>query len=153
MMHTGSMAGGGDKAVIGEVSFPYLVKWVEMAVRARAEREMRDFPVSSSQLLALVMLEGRVEATAAELARMMRITPQAMTTLIAPLRDEGYLSRRSDERHGRRLLLRLTDRGRVVLDRARELAPSIEDALLEGFTQAERETLKHLLSRIAVRFD
>jgi DNA-binding MarR family transcriptional regulator len=137
----------------GEVTFPHLVKWVEMAVRARIERELRDFPISSSQLFAIVLLEARGQVTSAELARMMRLTPQAMTTLLGPLRQNGYIVARPDDAHRRRLLLSLTDKANVLIVQARDLTPSIEDEFLEGFTAAERTLLKRMLARIAERFD
>jgi len=137
----------------GEVTFPHLVKWVEMAVRARIEREMRDFPISSSQLFAVVLLESRGAATSAELARMMRLTPQAMTTLLGPLRQDGYIVATPDPSHGRRLVLRLTSNAEDLLARARELTPAVEEDLLGDFTASERALLMKMLARIAERFD
>lgn len=150
-MQSGRMAE--DKSGTGEVTFPHLVKWVEMAVRARIEREMRDFPISSSQLFAVVLLEARGEATSADLARMMRLTPQAMTTLLGPLRKDGYIVATPDAAHGRRLLLKLTPKARKLLERARKLTPGVEEEFLEGFTAEERALLKRMLARIAERFD
>lgn len=135
------------------MTLPHLVKWVEMAVRARTERALRDMPVSGSQLLVLVLLWERGEATSADVARMMRITPQAMTTLLGPLREQGYIERRVDSGHARRLLLSLTPRGAELIGQARALTPAIEDDLLAGFTDEERHMLKRLLGRIARRFD
>ncbi|MFC4257288.1 MarR family transcriptional regulator [Altererythrobacter xixiisoli] len=135
------------------LTLPHLVKWVEMAVRARTERALRDLPVSGTQLFVLVLLRERGEATSADLARMMHITPQAMTTLIGPLRDGGYIDRRVDTTHARRLLLRLTPDGAAMIRQARSLTPAIEDDLLDGFTDEERVVLKKLLGRIARRFE
>lgn len=134
------------------LTLPHLVKWVEMVTRAEAEEAMRGMPVSGGQLFALVLLHERGEATSAELARMMRVTPQAMTTLLGPLRERGYIERRVDSDHARRLLLNLTPAGAAVIAEARSLAPVIEKNLLADFTSDEKRTLKHLLGRIARRF-
>lgn len=139
---------GGERAL----TFPHLVKWVEMATRARVERAMRDSPVSSSQLFALALLHERGQATGAELARLMHLTPQAMTTLLRPLRDDGLIAQRIDTTHRRRLPLELSDAGRALLRAMRDLSPALEDDLLDGFDAAERATLKRLLARIARRF-
>lgn len=146
-------ADGSDGGDAGEFTFPHLVKWVELAVRARVDRAMRATPVSSSQLFALVLLDEQGELTSAELARRMHLTPQAMTTLLAPLREGGLIDRRRDSAHRRRLQLRLTDPGRDLLAAVRELTPPIEDELLGELTPAERATLKRLLARIVERFD
>lgn len=135
-----------------ELTFPHLVKWVEMATRARVERAMRESSVSSSQLFALALLNERGEATSAELARLMHLTPQAMTTLLRPLRDDGLIERHADAAHGRRLQLELSDKGRALMQAVHDLCPALEDDLLDGFDAAERATLKTLLARIARRF-
>ncbi|OJY71640.1 MAG: hypothetical protein BGP16_13660 [Sphingobium sp. 66-54] len=138
-----------DTAISGErMGFPHLVKWVEMAVRARVERVLRNQPISSSQLFALVLIDERGEVTAAELARLMHITPQAFTPLLRPLRAQGLIEREPDAAHRRRLTMRLTDAGRTVIAKARALTPEIEGAMLADFTDAERETLLRLLARI-----
>jgi DNA-binding MarR family transcriptional regulator len=136
-----------------QMGFPHLVKRVEMAVRARVERAMRDFPISSSQLFALVLLDERGEATAAELARLMHLTPQALTTLLKPLRDQDLIEREVDEAHRRKLIMRLTDAGRAVIVRARDLTPDVETAMLADFSAKERETLLRLLARVARPLD
>ena len=151
VMQSGVMADG--KNDTGEVTFPHLIKWAEMAVRARIEREMGDFSVSSSQLFAIVLLEARGQVTSAELSRMMRLTPQAMTTLLGPLRKDGYIVATPDKAHGRRLLLSLTDKGNALIEQARELTPGVEEEFLGGFTASERVLLKRMLARIAERFD
>lgn len=135
------------------MGFPHLIKWAEMAVRARVERAMRDQSISSSQLFALVLLDERGEATGAELARLMHLTPQALTTLLRPLRDQGLIEREVDEAHKRRLNMRLTDAGRTTIRQARSLTPEIERAMLTGFSAAERDTLLALLERVARPLD
>lgn len=150
MAKHGAKGGNGPGAGL---SFPQLVKWAEMVTRAEAERAMRDMPVSSTQLFVLVLLGQRGEATSADLARMMRITPQALTTLLAPLRQQGFITRRTDDAHARRLLISLTASGEALLADARRLSPGIEDRLLPDFTPEERATLKRLLARVAHRFD
>lgn len=132
-----------------QMGFPHLVKWVEMAVRARVERSMRDLPISSGQLFALVLLDERGAATAAELARLMHLTPQALTTLLKPLRDQGLIEREVDAAHRRRLIMGTTEAGRAVIARARALTPDIEGAMLAGFSAEERTTFLRLLARVA----
>jgi len=149
---TPAMAADDHSDTERDLTFPHLVKWVEMATRARVERAMRDSPVSSSQLFAMALLHERGQATSAELARLMHLTPQAMTTLLGPLTEGGLIERRPDENHGRRILLQLSEGGRAVLVDVRALAPALEDDLLDGFSAEERIALKGLLARVARRF-
>jgi len=131
------------------LTLPHLIKWAEMTVRARVDAALRAMPISSSQLLALVLLHEQSEATAADLARLMHVTPQSMTTLLGPLRDQGLIERRPDRAHRSRLQLRLTDHGRRVITQARELTPRIEADLLGDASDADRATFRRLLARIA----
>jgi DNA-binding MarR family transcriptional regulator len=136
-----------------DLSFPQLIKWAEMVTRAEAEQAIAASGISGAQLFVLVLLGQRGEATAADLARMMRITPQALTKLLAPLRERGLIARRNDADNARRLLLRLTDHGQALRDEAHRVSPVVEDALMPDFTPEERTTLKRLLARVARRFD
>ena len=140
---------GREPPTRGALTLPHLIKWAEMAVRARVDAAMRTMPVSSSQLFALVLLHEQGETTSAGLARLMHLTPQAMTTLLAPLRDQDLIERRTDEAHRRRLQLRLTDKGHGIIAQARALTPRIEADLLGDASTEERQTLMRLLARIA----
>lgn len=135
------------------LSFPQLVKWAEMVTRVETERVLQALPVSSSQLFVLVLLGELGEATSAQLARRMRITPQALTTLLKPLRSKRLVTRRTDENHARRMPLRLSSEGQALLAQARELSPRIESRVLPDFSDEERATLKRLLARVARQFE
>ncbi|WP_169542543.1 MarR family winged helix-turn-helix transcriptional regulator [Sphingomonas baiyangensis] len=130
-------------------AFPHLVKWVEMAVRARVDRAIRPHPVSTVQLLLLVMLEELGEATSAQLARTMQLTPQAMTTLLKPLAERGLIARTPDPTHRRRVLLRLANEGRALLADIRRSTTEVEESLLAALSPAERVQLHALLMRVA----
>jgi DNA-binding MarR family transcriptional regulator len=135
------------------LSFPQLIKWAEMVTRAEAEQAMAGAGISSGQLFVLVLLGQRGEATAADLARMMRLTPQALTKLVGPLREGGLLTARTDAGHARRQLLSLTSLGASKLAEARTASARVEEALLADFSADERSQLKALLARVARRFD
>jgi len=138
-----------DAADRGGLTLPHLIKWAEMAVRARVDAALKELPISSSQLFALVLIDEQVEVTSAELARLMYVMPQSLTTLLAPLRDQGLIARRTDDAHRSRLLLRLTEQGKRIIARARALTPQIEGDLLDDLSVEERATLLRLLARIA----
>ena len=76
-----------------------------------------------------------------------------VSTLLGPLRQQDLIARRRDDAHGRRQLLRLTDKAGAVLAQARAQTPAIEEELLGSFTAAERQTLRTLLARIVGRSD
>jgi len=133
-------------------AFAHLIKWAEMAVRARVERAIRPLTLSTGQLLLLVVLEEYKEATSATLARALHLTPQAMTTLLKPLEGRGLIGRRPDESNRRRVLLSLTGAAERLLDEVRAATPDIEEPLLSPLSVGERATLRKLLMKIARPF-
>jgi DNA-binding MarR family transcriptional regulator len=134
-------------------SFAHLIKWAEMAVRARVEKAIAPLRLTSAQLLFLVLLEELEDSTPAALARAMHVTPQGMTKTLRPLDARGLIARRVDETHRKRVLLSLTPAARVLLTEVRAVTPVIEADLLAGLSAAEADLLRAMLMRIASPFD
>jgi DNA-binding MarR family transcriptional regulator len=78
--------------------------------------------LSPSHALAVQLVEAGV-ATTRDLAVAMRMTPQAVSAIVAQLETRGFLVRRRQERDARAKLITLTDEGR-------RLAGAIVRALL-----------------------
>ena len=128
----------------------YLVKRLQVALRAALDEAFRPLGLSVSQyaiLEALVDLE-EAEATNAAIARRCFITPQSANELIAAM-IEGRLVSRHPSAGTRRIKLSLTKRGRDMRAAARKLSSDVEERMLSGYTKKERERLAGLLSRCA----
>ncbi|HEU4547239.1 MAG TPA: MarR family transcriptional regulator [Microlunatus sp.] len=63
-----------------------------------------------------------------DLAEQAQVTKQTASLLIAALEREGLIERVPDPDDGRARLIRLTSRGRVASERAREAVMSVENA-------------------------
>ena len=72
-------------------------------------------------------------------------TPQAMLESLGKLEARGLVRRRLDPEHGRILRAELTAQGRALIDRAEGVAGEIQDELLEGMPDEQREVLLHSL--------
>ncbi len=117
----------------------------QLVRRLRAEH---GFSLTHGAVLGRLDREG--PRTTAELAAAERMRPQSMGQTLAELEARGFISRRPDERDGRRKLLELTDEGRAVLEddrRRREgwLAEAIETEL----SAEERDVLAQALPLLA----
>ncbi len=118
--------------------------------QTRTDEDGLTMPESS----ALSRLDREGPATAADLARRDRITPQSMGTTLAALAARGLVEGRPDERDGRRTVLSVTPAGRAIL-RSRRTArgEQIAKGLRSGaFTPAEMAHLRAaapLLERLA----
>jgi DNA-binding MarR family transcriptional regulator len=120
-------------------------------------RRMRQNPAPGELTLpersALSRLDRNGPSTAADLARIEQISPQAMGITLGVLEEKGLVERRRDEGDRRRSVTSLTDAGREMLRLKRSArARLIADALGDGFTDDELRTLAEavpLIQRLA----
>jgi len=125
----------------------YLIKGVQQAIRHRMDDELRQLGLSTSQYAALNALEQSDRLSNADLARACFVTPQTMQQLVKGLEREGWIERCPHPEHGRIIQTRLTVSGKAVLDEAHRLVEAIEEAMVYGLTDQERERLATSLIR------
>jgi DNA-binding MarR family transcriptional regulator len=109
--------------------------------------------LSAPEQTALSRLQREGPVTAADLARLERISPQSMGATLAALEQQGLLSRSKDPQDGRRILLAVTDQGRSYVEskrsaRAEQLAAALTQALTPD-ELAQVAAVVPLLDRIA----
>jgi DNA-binding MarR family transcriptional regulator len=113
--------------------------------------DQRELPLAESS--ALARLERGGPATASDLARLERISPQSMGVTVAALLERGLVERSRDPQDGRRIVLTITDVGRrTVRDRRGARTERIAAALRDGFSGEELAQLlaaASLLERLA----
>ena len=64
------------------------------------------------------------------------------------LRLNGFLTRQEDSQCRRANRLELTDKGRLAAGRWKDECSQVNDMMLDGFDQNEKEMLEALLSRL-----
>ena len=124
----------------------YLVKQVELAVRARLDEALRPFPVTTLQYTALTVLERRSDLSTAELARNAFVTDQSAADMVRALEERGLVLRVPDPGDRRRRVLRLTDAARELLDQVRDEVDEIEARMLSPLSPDEAEALHRYLA-------
>jgi DNA-binding MarR family transcriptional regulator len=120
-------------------------------------RRLRQVPTTDeltlSESAALARLDRGGPATAAALARIEQISPQAMGATLSSLESRALVQRAPDPDDGRRVILSITEPGLQVLrDRRNARTERLAEALSSGFTRAELEQLMAtapLLERLA----
>ena len=110
----------------------YLVKQVELAIRARLDDIFRPIGLTALQYTALTVLERHDNMSSAQLARHSFVTAQSMADMIGALEARGLIVRHRDESDRRRLVVALTPDGRSLLDRYRGEVQALEDGMLAG---------------------
>lgn len=120
----------------------YLVKQLELAIRAQLDEVLRPVAITPVQYTALTVLERRADLSTAELARNAFVTDQSAAEMVGVLDERGLLARRPDPADRRRRVLRLTSSGQELLDRVRGDVAAVEERMLSALSPGEAEDLR-----------
>lgn len=125
----------------------YLVKRLELVIRALMDDALRPFGVTTLQYTALTVLDSRGPLSSAQLARRSFLRPQTMHEMVLNLEKRGVIAREPQENNKRILLAQLTDAGRELLAQCNPLVLEIEQELLAdlppGARAGFRDQLQH----------
>ncbi|MFD9669140.1 MarR family winged helix-turn-helix transcriptional regulator [Rhodococcus sp. NPDC059968] len=124
----------------------YIIKQVELAVRAHMEAALKKEDITTHQYTALTVLLHRDGLSAAALARNSFVTAQTMGEMLATLERRGLVTREVDPDNRRRTLTCLTAQGHELLDRYRLVMEDLEDDMAESLTFRQREALRGYLN-------
>jgi len=126
-----------------------MIKWADMVARSRLEAALRAWRLSSGQMMLLSTLERIGSASAADLARALHLTPQAMTTQLKPLEERGLIEREVDSDNRRRLSLALSKAGKAMLVEVRETTDQVDVEITAALTATELKQLRSTLAKLA----
>ena len=124
----------------------YMVKQVELAVRARLDEIVRPAGLTTAQYTALSVLERHTDMSSAQLARSSFVTAQSMADMITALEDRKLIERHRDRTDRRRLVVALTGEGRALLDRCRPEVAALEASMLSGLSGPQTKALRATLA-------
>jgi DNA-binding MarR family transcriptional regulator len=134
-----------DTSVQDEPLTLYLVKRLELAIRARMDEALRPHGVTTQQFTALTALRHRDGLSSAQLARRSFVTPQTMNEMVRWLESHGHIARRRDPGNRRVLLITLTQAGRALLDRCDPLIEAIESEMLGAIPSVQHALFRQSL--------
>src|SRR5450631_800087 len=124
----------------------YVLKQVELAVRARLDEILRPAGLTVLQYTALTVLERHPDLTSAQLARNSFVTAQTMADMVVILSERGLTDRHRDPADRRRLVLALTTQGRKLLKVYRGKVADLEAAMVAPLTARQAAQLRASLS-------
>lgn len=128
-------------------SLLYMVKQVELVVRARLDELVKPAGITALQYTALTVLERHDGLSAAQLARDSFVTAQSMADLVRSLENRGLVRRERNPRNRRELLILLTDEGRELLARFTEPVRELEERMVRDLTAHQTDQFREALSR------
>ncbi|MDH2414163.1 MarR family transcriptional regulator [Nocardioides sp. CER19] len=120
----------------------YLMKQVELAVRAELDELARPVGLTALQYTALTVLERHPDLTAAHLARHSFVTAQSMADMVTALADRKLIERHRDPADRRRLVIALTPEGERLLDQLRPQVAALERQMLSLMSDVEAGELR-----------
>lgn len=128
----------------------YVMKQVELAVRARLDDIVRPAGISALQYTALTVLERHPDLSSAQLARNSFVTAQSMADMIVTLQERGLIERHRDPDDRRRLVLALTSDGKKLLNRYRPKVAALEEEMLAPLSARQASELRRSLAACRV---
>jgi DNA-binding MarR family transcriptional regulator len=125
----------------------YVVKQLELAVRARLDTICRDNGVTTTQYTALSVLFVKPGMSSAQLAVRSFMKPQSAHQTVRELEAKGFIVRVPDQDNRRILRINLTAKGRQLLKSCNRAVDQLEAQMFSDFPAADSLELQRLLSR------
>jgi DNA-binding MarR family transcriptional regulator len=123
----------------------YLVKQLELAVRAEMDSHARVHGLTTLQYTALTVLQRHPGMSGADLSRRSFVSPQAGNEIVAHLERKGLIERTPDGQNRRILRMRLTEEGERVVGACEGWMDELEKVMLAGLAQSDIRALRRIL--------
>jgi DNA-binding MarR family transcriptional regulator len=144
------MTGNGEWVETGAFEgVTWAVRRAAMAVLAFTDHRLRAMDMAPSHYSLLVTIDAEPGRSAAEAARRLNVTPQAVASLAAKLEDRDLVERRPHPRHRHVQELHLTDAGRDALRSAKAAVEVLEQRICRELGPEDTSRLIALLNRAA----
>ena len=111
---------------------------------------LKAYDLGSGQQFFLDRIARNPGISLQELAHLGYFDNGTATRAVQKLVDKGYVAVSTDERDRRIRRLRVTEQGMPAVQAMRELKCSWRNAVMQGFTDEEKQTLSRLLERLVV---
>jgi DNA-binding MarR family transcriptional regulator len=126
-----------------------LILQVVRGGRRRIEEAVAPTGLRLNEVLALVHLRERGPSAQQALVDLMCVDATNLVAVLNRLEDAGLVERRRDRSDRRRAIVALTAPGERLLADLDRAFREVDDEILAGLAQTERETLSALLSDVA----
>ena len=130
--------------------------WVARVYRRRfqlSELLLEQIGVGPGQVPILSQLNYHGELTQRELAEHTHVTAATISGTLKRMEKAGIVYRTDDNRDARVSIVRLTEKGKVVAEQARQQFVIADKEMLKGFTESECDMLVSCLERMRENID
>ena len=130
-----------------------LIGAARRSIQQAAARHLRRRRLSSQQFWLLVALHEQPGPALHELAQRRLMDPPTASRMVDVLVRRGLVRLEADPGDRRRRSIVLTARGAALVEALHPLALQIREAIEDGFSAAEAETLRGLLLRVVANME
>jgi len=125
----------------------YLVKRLELVIRALMDDALRPLGLTTLQYTALSVLRGREGLSSAQLARRSFLRPQTMHEMVLTLEKRGLIQRTQQTGNKRVLVATLTQAGEELLDECAPAVAELEHELIAALGPEQQHAFREGLER------
>jgi DNA-binding MarR family transcriptional regulator len=111
-------------------------------------RSSGDLGITARQFIVLAAIDGLDQPSQTALCAVSGIDRSTLADIVRRLEMRGLIHRQRTKTDARMYAVSVTEEGRSILKRAAPIARDVEEEILAGFGDAERETFKAFLARI-----
>jgi DNA-binding MarR family transcriptional regulator len=124
-----------------------------MTIARRLKPRPLDSRLDPASVWVLHYVADQAPVRVSELAKCMDLDSSTVSRHIRHLEENGYLTRTDDPDDRRATRVGLTERGRAILDESIRARVAVIDAATADWSEADRETLRTLMTRLADSID
>lgn len=135
-----------------ENTLHYLLMANHLSVQKQLFTNLKGTDLTLGQPKVLDYLSGHDGAVQKEIASECHIEPASLTSILNGMEKKGLIIRKMREDNRRYLYVYMTEKGREAVRIVNAAFEEIEHAVLEGFSQEEKEMLLMFLERIHANF-
>ncbi len=122
---------------------------IHLAYRRYLEKITKNHSLTLNQYYILRQLKRREYLNPSEIADMLFCDRPTATVVIDNLKKYGYISKEKDAEDGKRIQVRITEKGRKQVEEAEEdMEKQTNFDPLSCFTEEEKQTLEELLIKL-----
>lgn len=121
-----------QKKVEDEPKLSYMIARVDRIISKHLTEHLKELEITLPQFTALSVLASKNNVSNAKLAERSFIKPQSANKILQDLLVNGWIEKKPDPTHGRRILITLTESGIEKLNKCNEVVLNVEEKMLEG---------------------
>ncbi len=138
---------GADVVVLDEQT-GHLLRRAHQRASAIFLSELSDAGLTPAQFFAMARLHEMGEVSQNHLGRLVAMDPATIQGVVRRLIDRGLLKRKPDPRDKRRMIPRLTAKGRKIVTRLTDNARRVDETILAPLAPKERVRFVAMLKRL-----